>query len=237
MRYLHRIFSLTALVLAFKLPFAKGAFAGPIAFLAALIFGLSQVIIGAASMLRSRAKGRVPRAGPLVAGISCIVLWGAFLPAFNAHIRSGMNSQPCPRHLSQIGVAILLYSMDHQGAYPPTLAALILKGDISSEAFICPYAGDRAAKGKTVQDMASKIAAGGHCSYHYFGAGFTSSTPSTAVVACDRLEKHKQSGVNMLFADGHVEWIDHREATRIMKEIQMGHNPPRAATTQNTVSD
>jgi prepilin-type processing-associated H-X9-DG protein len=48
-----------------------------------------------------------------------------------------------------------------------------------------------------------------HClSYVYTGRGLTiATTPATAIVAYEPLDNHAGSGTNVLFGDGHVEWI------------------------------
>jgi prepilin-type processing-associated H-X9-DG protein len=233
MVYLPGILGVLCLGLAFVLPFAKGQLPGPLAFLLAIAFCAIQVILGLVVIIRrphaAGGQGK-RRTRPLLVGLGCVAMWAISLPAFNARMMAGTNRLPCPSHLRQIGEGIMLYALDHGGAFPPSLAVLAGQGDLAAEVFVCPSSDDPVATGATRQEIASKIASGGHCSYLYFGAGFATSTWADAVVACDRLENHAGEGVNVLFADGHVEWIAGDEAQRLLDEIHAGHNPPRPAT-------
>lgn len=189
------------LVLAWSLPFAKGANAGPLAYLAALMCAVCQLLLG---LWLAFPRSSRPR-WPLKIGIVCVVLWIANLYPIKAHFLSGSNRVPCASNLRQIGQAIMLYARDHDRAYPPTLDLLVT--DLHPSCFVCPYSNDRAATGPTTKAIAAKITGQGYCSYLYFGAGLTMSSPSDIIVACDHPDNHKDAGINVLFADGHVEWF------------------------------
>jgi prepilin-type processing-associated H-X9-DG protein len=50
--------------------------------------------------------------------------------------------------------------------------------------------------------------------------------PPGAVVAYEPLSNHG-NGMNVLYADGHVQWLDAGPGRRLMAELSAGHNPPR----------
>jgi prepilin-type processing-associated H-X9-DG protein len=47
------------------------------------------------------------------------------------------------------------------------------------------------------------------------------------VVAHDRLVNHEREGVNVLFADGRVEWMSRDLSPGFLAELEAGFNPPR----------
>ena len=59
------------------------------------------------------------------------------LPSLN-RARETANRVKCASNERQIGQAILLYSNDHRGKYPPDLGTLIKEEDITPEVFTCP---------------------------------------------------------------------------------------------------
>ena len=40
---------------------------------------------------------------------------------------------------------------------------------------------------------------------------------------------HGADGMNVLYGDGHVDWVPEPEAARVIAELQAGFNPPRPA--------
>jgi prepilin-type processing-associated H-X9-DG protein len=61
----------------------------------------------------------------------------------------------------------------------------------------------------------------------YVGGGLNAKTvPATAVVAYERLENHNGQGANVLYGDGHVEFIDKRSWSTIAAVA----NHPKPAT-------
>ncbi len=89
-------------------------------------------------------------------------------------------------NLRQIGVACEIYAYDHQGQYPPDLQTLVAAGDITDKSLEAP-------------------AGPGGPSYAYI-AGHTTSSPPHWVVAYEDYPGITK-GANVLFADGHVEFI------------------------------
>lgn len=139
-------------------------------------------------------------AGPMIGTL--------FLPSLNSpHPTS--NRVKCASNLRQIGQAILLYSQDHGGQYPDSLPTILVNEDITSDVFVCPSSDDTPATGPTTQAIAAALLTGGHCSYIYLGKGFNTATvPPNAVVACEPLTNHAGEGSNVLFGDGHVEFMN-----------------------------
>ena len=122
-----------------------------------------------------------------------------------------------------------LYANDHQGRYPDTMGDL-LEEDMTTAVFICPASNDQvAATAPTTQAAAANLLAGGHLSYIYCGKGIIGTPPANKVLAYEPLANHQNTGMNVLYGDGHVEFFRVPAATAMIAELNAGHNPPRQA--------
>jgi len=132
----------------------------------------------------------------------------------------------CARNLRMIGTAVWMYANEHGGSFPNDLATVLLMEELGADAFVCPATDNTAAGGATTRAVAANLTAGGHLSYLYAGKGLTVKSPGDAVVAYEPLSNHG-AGMNVLYADTHVDWVDAPKARKLMAELNAGHNPPR----------
>jgi prepilin-type processing-associated H-X9-DG protein len=145
----------------------------------------------------------------LLGGGLCLVLLSIFMPSYNPP-RERPNRVKCASNLRQIGLACLMYANeDPRGRFPSRFEDILLHEDITSEVFCCPSSNDERAMGPTTQAAADQLSAGGHLSYVYAGNGLTTKLASdpTFVLAYEPLNNHHGEGMNVLFADGHVDWL------------------------------
>lgn len=118
---------------------------------------------------------------------------------------------------------------------PDSFATILRTQDLVPEVFICPRDDARAAK-----DAANFHGNERECSYIYVGDGMP--MPGVAdregadvLVAFDRPDTHEGDGVNALFGDGHVEWMEFAPADgpiargwrRVQAQIARGDRPVR----------
>ena len=137
------------------------------------------------------------------------------------------NRVKCGSNLRQIGQAIMLYANEHQGRYPDKIGDL-MDQDITTAVFICPASNDTdAVPGPTTQASSANVHAGGHLSYIYLGKGLTGTQSATMVIAYEPLTNHANSGMNVLFGDGHVQFVGLPAATTLIAELNAGQNPPK----------
>jgi len=141
--------------------------------------------------------------------------------------REGANRVKCGSNLRQVGQAIVTYANDHGGQYPPSLAVLLSAQDISAELIICPSSNDETARANSTAEITAQIAAAeakspGHkpcVSYLYVGQRLTHKTATaTTVVAYEPLENHNSLGTNVLFGDGHVDFVSKEDWPKIASD-------------------
>jgi prepilin-type processing-associated H-X9-DG protein len=139
------------------------------------------------------------------------------LPSLNRS-RETANRVKCASNLRQIGQGILLYANDNKGQYPPDLATLYKSEDIQISAFICP-SGDTTIppdiRNAPRDKQASWIT--DHTDYIYLGKAMNNTAAPDTVVCYEKDQDHKD-GMNLLFGDGHVEYLRLPEAKKMIEK-------------------
>lgn len=158
----------------------------------------------------------------------CVCLSSILIPSLG-RAREQANRVKCASNLRQIGQAAQLFANDHNGNFPDTPEQLLAHSDLESIVFVCPSSNDTAAPGADSRTQAANLRAGGHLSYVYVGKGLsvTSGPGATgkAVVAYEALTNHANGGINVLYSDGHVEFVPPQQAMQLIADLQAGKNP------------
>lgn len=162
----------------------------------------------------------------IVIGIISLALVVVLPPLDRAREPRG-GRLPCPSNLRQIGQAIQIYAIKHGERLPDSLEQLIGDESLTPKALICPSTGDKPATGGTTEEVRAALRAGGgaHVSYVYLGAGLTYDGDAGVVVAYDRPGNHGDDGCNVLYADGHVEWVTMPSMRYVLDEVAAGRLP------------
>jgi prepilin-type processing-associated H-X9-DG protein len=193
--------------------------------------GILAIILGAIGMNKTR-DPRVGGKGLAIAGLVLGIVATMFialqisilLPALNRAREAG-NRVKCASNLRQIALAAQMYANENQGNLPPDLPTLFKGGNLQPDVLICPATNHVAASGTPSFQLGKDL------SYVYVGKGMRSDSPIDAVVAYEPPSDHTpgqtgvRSGGNVLFADGHVEFVT--DLTSLISELNKGHNPPR----------
>jgi prepilin-type processing-associated H-X9-DG protein len=138
----------------------------------------------------------------------------------------------CASNLRQIGLAIQMYANENKGQPPPDLGTVLVTQDLTSEVFVCPSSADERAGGPTTQAILQDLAKPGHCSYILASPlpGNWSAVTPDHVVVYEPLNNHgsaQNGGANVLFGDGHAEWMPKVQVDYLVAELKAGYNPPR----------
>jgi prepilin-type processing-associated H-X9-DG protein len=164
----------------------------------------------------------------VLAVIASVVIVSAFLLLFNPTRSRAISPRVVSMsNLREIGVAILLYGNDHHGSYPDSFQTILLNEDVSSMVFVSPQRSETPADGSTTQATAANMTTG-NISYVYLGKGLSQGTvtPKT-VVAYEKLLQ-PNVGTNVLFGDGHVEFVGPVTAGHIDGQAAAGVFPVTA---------
>jgi len=161
-----------------------------------------------------RSAGRL-----LVWAVAIIVIGGMLISVLLPSLckaREPANRVKCAANLKQIGLAITQYAQENGGHFPPSLVVLMKHEDITLECLVCPSSNDERLSATTTDEALADLSAAernapGHkhgLSYVYVGSGMQLKTvAASAVVAYEPLENHNGQGGNVLFGDGHVDWM------------------------------
>ncbi len=108
---------------------------------------------------------------------------------------------------------------------PPDLGTLMSAENLPAAFFVCPGSGTSAPSG--LPDAQAKSWVLEHSDYEYAGADMeTQLIGPNIVLAFEKPGTHHPSGINVLFGDGHVEWLSVPEA---LVEIRRSHGAYVAA--------
>lgn len=118
----------------------------------------------------------------------------------------------------QIGLAITMCANEHGGAFPASLHEILETEDITEEVFVCPASNDTPAFGPNTRAVLDDFDRPGHCSYIYLGKGLSINSDPGTPVLYDSPTIH-QSGMNVLFADGHAEFCPGTDSQAILNAI------------------
>jgi predicted Zn finger-like uncharacterized protein/prepilin-type processing-associated H-X9-DG protein len=206
------IWSLVCGCLGFCLPI-------PSSFLA-IIFG----IIGINKTRDPRVGGKgMSIAGICLGGITLVLILplsiAILLPSLN-RAREQANRVKCASNMRQIGQSIAMYSNANAGAFPNKLEDLVQSDpSLSLSVFVCP------SDTKLPPANAQQIASGTNDSYIYVVKDLNASAPADVVVLYEPLSDHGGQGMNVMFADFHVEWLTKAEAKSILDQQVAGTRP------------
>ncbi|HWE96218.1 MAG TPA: DUF1559 domain-containing protein [Tepidisphaeraceae bacterium] len=156
--------------------------------------------------------------GALVVVLACPA--SVLLPALN-RAREQANRVKCASNLRQIGLACIMYAnTQRDGAFPDSFQTLIKSGQpLDPNAFVCPSSKD------DPPTSSAGINVPGHLSYVYAGTGLTNQAGGTEVLAYEPLSNHRNDGMNVLYADGHVEFQGRANAQRLIQQLKSGRQP------------
>lgn len=129
------------------------------------------------------------------------VLMAIMLPSLQRAREQATRVQSAS-NLRQIGQAVQIYANEHKGKFPPNLAET-LTVDIPAQAFINPRTGNALPPGLEGEELNNWV--NESSDYVYVGAGKNFTATADVVIAYER-PGSVSDGLNILFADGHVEW-------------------------------
>ena len=169
--------------------------------------------IGWHSKSRSPFPGASPQPDALLFGGGALGASIA-LPAFN-RARETANRIKSASNERQIGQAMLLYGNDHKGNYPPFMGDL-LEEEITPEVFLRPGSNTDVPKNLSPDDLKKWV--NEHSDFVYVAAGSTTSAKAEEVMVYEKPELDNKEGLNVLFGDGHIEFLPMTRAVAMIED-------------------
>jgi prepilin-type processing-associated H-X9-DG protein len=172
------------------------------------------------------------------AGVMFVVLLliSCLLPSLG-RARESANRVKCASNLRQLGTAVQLYANENRGQLPPDWPALLTTQDLVPECFICPSRDLDRATGPNLQAVVASMLSGEHLGYVWTGHGLQQRDLTATTVLAFDFENHmpkdaaRNTGMNVLFGDGSVEFVDESTAKAIWAQFIAGVRPILRPTT------
>jgi prepilin-type processing-associated H-X9-DG protein len=139
------------------------------------------------------------------------LITSVMLPSLN-RARETANRVKCASNERQIGQAMLMYANENRQKYPPDLGTLVKTEDITPMVFICPDGNAGAPAALTKDQQVDWVNV--HSDYVYLGSGFGTNAPASQIMLYEKPGSHSGDGMNLLYGDGHVEWLRMADAMR-----------------------
>jgi prepilin-type processing-associated H-X9-DG protein len=170
-----------------------------------------------------------------IIGIISVAVWTVLailaVPATIQARRQALRVQ-CASQLRQLVLGAFMYSNANRGFFPPDLDTLTASAGMPPVLLTCP-----ACAGDATKPVASTGAFGNY-NYVYLGNGRRVSaipSPMTVPLIYELPTNHDEPGINVAFADGHVEMLSGQAAQTFMIQVAAAAatqpiTPPAAAT-------
>jgi prepilin-type processing-associated H-X9-DG protein len=150
--------------------------------------------------------------GAIIPIIVIIAMMAAMLLPALGRARDMARRALSASNLKDIGLSLLIYSKDNEEQLPPTLMGLYPKYVEKADVFWCPS--DRDPKPTDITNNAVDGINSARISYQYNSGYNISDSANIPLVwdnGCGSLEDNHRKGGNVLYLDGHVEWVSCEE--------------------------
>ena len=150
------------------------------------------------------------------------VLVSVLLPALN-RAREQANRVKSAANLREIGQAAVIFANDQKdGAFPGSFAEMYKKQELTPDVFINPRTEHQVPPGLDRDQIGAWL--DDNCDYVWLGKGRKNNLPADIVLAYEKPEG-LSDGINLLFADGHVEFMVLNDAQQAIDASKKGLKP------------
>ncbi|MBD3426957.1 MAG: hypothetical protein GF409_06985 [Candidatus Omnitrophica bacterium] len=132
--------------------------------------------------------------GEVMMVLAIVILVTALMWPFISYSNQRLAKITCSNNLRKIGRALYIYAIEHEGQFPPAIKTLYDEEYLADERLMdCP---------------ASKAQGTTSSSDYIYTAGLTVRSPSRATLLRDKQTSHTGGGMNVLFVNGAVDWVE-----------------------------
>lgn len=156
-----------------------------------------------------------PMSAYMTSAAPAAMMVSILLPSLS-RARETANRVKSASNLRQLGQASLLYANENNGKLAPDLGTLLKTQDVTIDVFISPLGGGQ--RPDTSHMTPDQLAAwvNEHSDYVYLGAGKKNTMGADQPLAYEKLQNGHGQGANVLFGDGHVEWVSQAQAQQLI---------------------
>ncbi len=180
----------------------------------------------------SRATSSFPGAelfssqGPLDLATSAVtptaVAISVLLPSLG-NANEAVNRTVCASNMKSIGTIMSVYSADNNGKLPDSLVDMAAGKFASPKIFLCPSVTGRKQEAILKAFPKNRMDRMGiaawlekHCNFVYLGKGKKWDGDTNVILMYEKLGRHNQEGINILFGDGSARWVPMNQARRLL---------------------
>jgi prepilin-type processing-associated H-X9-DG protein len=146
---------------------------------------------------------------PIGAGVVAVLAWLVLTPP-SLGPREITPRAHCAANLRGIGQGLKVYAADNRDAFPPSLETLIQEGLCTRVQFVSPLSKHKQAA----------------CDYYYV-TGLTNNDPDDWILAYADPAYMKGQGANILYLDGHVDFIREPGLTQELDRFKTAYEGAR----------
>ena len=161
-----------------------------------LLCGPAGIILGIVALAKNTSRKGMATAGLITGGVG-ILLHMVVIPVGMYYAKEQAKQLLCQANLHGIGTSIIIYSSENNDTYPPNLEMMISNSEMPEALLKCPSA-------KSDRD----------CDYFYSPPAKKTTDVmdfQNTIMACDLKGNHSGKGRNVLFTDGHGQWMTEDE--------------------------
>jgi prepilin-type processing-associated H-X9-DG protein len=144
----------------------------------------------------------------IISGLLLVAVVALLWPLMRRDNRVPFNQAKCVSNLRQIGLGLAMYVNEHK-QWPTGFPSLLTGEDLTADLVVCPFSNADRSEAKALDGLATDFEVPGkHVSYAYVADGLAPEERRfVVVVAYDLPDNHDHDGINVLFADGHTDWV------------------------------
>jgi prepilin-type processing-associated H-X9-DG protein len=168
----------------------------------------------------------------LIIGVMVVVTPLVCIPIHNLGVDrrfARYQQRRCNQTMGQIGQALVAHARANGGRYPDRLSLLYTTNRLSFGDLCC----DSRRETVTEEEFMAGLDDPTHraSNYVYVGYGLTDAAPPATVILYEHLRNHGQRGINVLYGDGSVAWLDRKAAVALISTLQARARPASSPTT------